>query len=196
LTNVLGFVPATNGGAVAVAQLPYTPATNSYAGISNAVGFVIATNGGPIAVAQLPYTSPTNTYSALTNVLGFVPATNGGPVAITQLPYVPATNSYAGVSNAVHFVIATNGGPVAVTQLPYMPATNGGVIGNYQLSTNVLSTFSTGPVSFTTNFGIIWAVFQTNGPMGNTLTNLPSGSICTTTNGQFFVLSNATWLVK
>jgi hypothetical protein len=32
--------------------------------------------------------------------------------------------------------------------------------------------------------------------MGQTLTNLPSGSICTTTNGQFFVLSNSTWLLK
>lgn len=196
LTNVLGYVPATNGGPIAIAQLPYLPATNSYTGISNAVGFVIATNGGPVAIAQLPYTPPTNTYSALTNVLGFIPATNGGPIVITQLPYSPATNSYAGISNAVGFIIATNGGPVAVTQLPYLPATNGGAISNRQLTTNVLTTYGFGPVSFTTNFGIIWAVFQTNGLMGNTLTNLPSGSICTTTNGQFFVLSNATWLVK
>jgi len=196
LTNVLGFVPATNGGPIAIAQLPYSPATNSYVGISNAVGFVIATNGGPVAISQLPYEPPTNSYSALTNVLGFIPATNGGSITIAQLPYSPATNSYAGISNAVGFVIATNGGPVAVAQLPFLPATNGGAISNHQLTTNVLGSYGFGPVSFTTNFGIIWAVFQTNGLMGNTLTNLPSGSICTTTNGQFFVLSNAVWLVK
>jgi hypothetical protein len=169
---------------------------NSYVAVSNAVGFVIATNGGPVAVSQLPYTPATNSYAGVSNAVGFVIATNGGPVAVAQLPYVPATNSYAGVSNAVGFVIATNGGPVAVTQLPYLPATNGGSISNYQLSTNVLTSFGFGPVSFTTNYGVMWAVFQTNGPMGNTLTNLPSGSICTTTNGQFFVLSNAVWLVK
>jgi len=33
LTNILNFIPATNGGPIAMAQLPYTPATNGFIGV-------------------------------------------------------------------------------------------------------------------------------------------------------------------
>ena len=44
-----------------------------------------------------------------------------------------------------------------------------------------------------TNAGLVWYSLKTNG-----VPNLaaPSGSICTTTNGQFFVRSNSVWLLK
>ena len=172
---------------------------NNYFSVSNAVGFDMATNGGPVAVSQLPYTPATNSYGGISNAVGFDMATNGGPIAVSQLPYTPATNSYAGISNAVGFDMATNGGPVAVTQLPYLPATNGGAISNYQLSTNVLTTFGNGGYFICTNGPLVWAVLPTNGPIGAgliALTNLPNGSFLSTTNGQFAVLSNLTWLVK
>ena len=47
-----------------------------------------------------------------------------------------------------------------------------------------------------TNGGAVWLYYPTNGLMGHTLTNLPWGTICTTSNGQFEVLSNMVWLLK
>lgn len=171
---------------------------NNYSAVSNAVQFAIATNGGPVAISQLPYTPPTNSYVALTNILGFIPATNGGPVGVAQLPYTPPTNTYAALTNILGFVPATNGGPVSTSQLPYQPATNNAAINNTQLTTNVLVSIPVAgpPASIVTNFGICWLVFYTNAAPATAFTNLPNGSFCSTTNGQFFVLSNLTWLVK
>lgn len=186
---------------------------NSYLGVSNAVSFNLATNGGPLLYSQLPWTPPTNTTAGIAYALGWTPPTNTTAGIDWALGYVPATNSYVGISNTLAFDLATNGGPIAYAQLPYTPptntyagisnvlkfviATNGAPIVNSQLTTNVLLACGLLPnASFTTNYGLIWLVYQTNGLMGQTLTNLPSGSICTTTNGQFFVLSNSTWLVK
>ena len=44
-----------------------------------------------------------------------------------------------------------------------------------------------------TNAGIVWYAVKTNGVPAFAA---PSGSICTTTNGQFFVRSNSVWLLK
>ncbi|HTB86034.1 MAG TPA: hypothetical protein VK742_20480 [Candidatus Sulfotelmatobacter sp.] len=100
ITNLIG-IPATNGGPLAYSQLPFTPPSNNYVGISNAVGFVFATNGGPLAYSQLPYIPPTNTYAGISNVLGFNLATNNPQTLIftnfTILTFT--TNSSGGVTN-------------------------------------------------------------------------------------------------
>ena len=119
-------------------------------------------------------------FAIVTNLLNYLPATNGGAISISQLPFTPITNTYAAVTNVIGFV----------------PATNGGTIANSQLATNQLAYYGNAAGSFTTNFGIVWLVYKTNGLMGSTWTNLPYGSFCSTTNGQFFVLSNALWLLK
>jgi len=45
-----------------------------------------------------------------------------------------------------------------------------------------------------TNNGLIWYAYATNATP--TFLTGPNGSICTTTNGQLFVRSNATWVLK
>jgi hypothetical protein len=70
--------------------------------------------------------------------------------------------------------------------------------------TGLLAAQLTGPVTnqlrnisgLITNGPCVWLSYRTNGMMGATLTNLPWGTICTTTNGQMFVLSNMVWLLK
>jgi len=132
-TNIVVANNVASSAQVIAAMLGYTPAPNTYAGVTAALGFTPATNAGPIAYSQLPYTPPTNSYTGLTNVLGFVPATNGGPLAYAQLPYTPPTNSYTGLTNVLGFVPATNGGALAYAQLPFTPPTN-----SYSALTNVL----------------------------------------------------------
>jgi hypothetical protein len=44
-----------------------------------------------------------------------------------------------------------------------------------------------------TNLGVVWFFLQTN---GTPAIAAPSGSLCTTTNGQLFVNSNSVWLLK
>jgi hypothetical protein len=151
--------------------LGYTPAPNTYAGISNSVGFVLATNGGTVFYSQLPYAPPTNSYSGISNVVGFVLATNGGAVSYSQLPYTAATNSYNGLTNVLGF----------------KPRTNDGYTGLSALS---------GVANIVTNGFICWVSYQTNANPGAQFTNLPMGSVCSTTNGQLFVLSNLTWNLK
>jgi hypothetical protein len=45
-----------------------------------------------------------------------------------------------------------------------------------------------------TNNGLVWFTARTNG--NPSLITAPNGSICTTTNGQFYVRSNSVWLLK
>ena len=47
-----------------------------------------------------------------------------------------------------------------------------------------------------TNGGVSWIFYQTNANPGPAFTNYGMGSICSTTNGQMFVLSNSVWLQK
>lgn len=61
--------------------------------------------------------------------------------------------------------------------------------GNFSTSGTISGTF-TGAI---TNNGIVWFSLKTNGIPNITA---PSGSICTTTNGQFFVRSNTVWVLK
>ena len=90
-----------------------------------------------------------------------------------------------------------NGYGIVTNWLQFPPATNSpaGIIAalNYTPPTNSSATIVNG-VLFTNGFQV-WLSYKTNGLMGSTLTNLPPGSICTTTNGQIFVLSN-TWNLK
>jgi hypothetical protein len=44
-----------------------------------------------------------------------------------------------------------------------------------------------------TNNGLVWMSLITN---NTPAWALPNGSICTTTNGQLFVMSNAVWVLK
>ena len=81
VTNALHFLPATNGGAVAYSQLPYTPATNSYAGLTNALGFMPATNR-----------PATNTLIYITGITGITNAS--GYVTNFSLTYATNTINY------------------------------------------------------------------------------------------------------
>jgi len=50
--------------------------------------------------------------------------------------------------------------------------------------------FTASVISLATNGFLVWATYQTNAAPGSQLTNLPPGSILSTTNGQMYVLSN------
>lgn len=146
---------ATNNLSLYYTNVPVVPTfagyiLNSYAGVSNAVGFVIATNGGAISYTQLPFTPPTNTMAGLNYVYGLPPTS------------VPATNTDPRITLAV-----TNLSSVGVA--------------------------ASAPGWLTTNGFTVWLSLKTNGVPGAAWTNLPQGSICMTTNGQPFVLSNLVW---
>jgi hypothetical protein len=201
VTSALGFIPATNSNPGIVFGLGFTPATNTYDGIANSLGFAPATNnfiGSTNALGYMPatnssaginfalgFTPATNTYSGITNSLGFAPATNSTAGFVAALGYTPATNSYSGLTNSLGFAPATNSTAGIVAALHYTPRTNDGYIGTL-----------TGAASLATNGFIVWASYKTNDVPGAALTNLPAGSLLTTTNGQLFVLSNLVWQAK
>jgi len=181
VSNAVAFNLATNGGPLNYAQLPWTPPTNTPASILFDLQYTPPTNTTAGIDWALGYVPLTNTYAAVSNAVGFVIATNGGPVAYSQLPYTPPTNTYAGISNVLHFVLATNGAAIAATQL----------------QTNVLVSFWAAPWAVvTTNLGVCQFIFYTNAGPFTAFTNYPPGSFGPNTNGAFFVLSNATWLMK
>jgi hypothetical protein len=79
-----------------------------------------------------------------------------------------STNTPAGITNAVLGIVTGAGNPF----------------------TNAANTFNG---SAYTNTGIVWLSLATNGAPNVVM---PSGSFCTTTNGQLFVNSNGVWLLK
>lgn len=166
IISVIGYTPATNTPAGIIWSLGYTPATNSYPGITNSLGFAPPTNTYAGITNALGFGPPTNTYAGFTNVVGFTFATNGGPISYSQLPYVPATNTYNGLTNVLGF----------------KPRTNDGNIG-------LISSIA----SIATNGFVAWVNYQTNGIPGTAFTNLPTGSLLSTTNGGFYILSNLVW---
>ena len=146
--------------------LGYTPATNTLAGLLSKLGFQPATNS----------------FGCITNLLGGTPVIATYANVVAALGFTPVTNTYSALTNVFGFIPATNAGPIAVAQLPYVPQTNStAAVASGLLFTNGLQ---------------VWLSYQTNGLMGVAWTNLPNGSFATTTNGQFFVLSNAVWLLK
>ena len=66
------------------------------------------------------------------------------------------------------------------------------VLNNLNVS-NLLTAPSLTVSQAITNNGIVWLSLATNNTPAVTA---PAGSICTTTNGQFFVRSNSVWLLK
>ncbi|HEX4262746.1 MAG TPA: hypothetical protein VH597_00290 [Verrucomicrobiae bacterium] len=201
ITSALGFIPATNSNSGIVVGLGFTPATNTYNGIANSLGFAPATNnfvGSTNALGYMPatnssaginfalgFTPTTNTYGGITNSLGFAPATNSTAGLVATLGYIPATNSYSGLTNSLGFAPATNSTTGIVAALHYTPRTNDGYIGTL-----------TGAANLATNGFIVWVSYKTNGVPDTAFTNLPAGSLLTTTNGQLFVLSNLVWQAK
>lgn len=187
LTSTLGFAPATNDSPGIVSALGFAPATNTYDGIASALGFAPATNSSPGIVAALGFTPPTNSYSGITNSLGFRPATNSTSGITSALGYTPATNNYNGLTSSLGFAPATNSAAGILAALHYTPRTNDGYTG--------LSTLA-GAANLTTDGFLVWVAYKTNDVPGAALTNLPAGSLLTTTNGQLFVLSNFVWTSK
>jgi hypothetical protein len=217
VTNLLGLAPATNTTAGIEAALGYVPATNNLAGILFALGFTPPPNTYGGITNSLGFAPPTNNYSGLTNALGFPPATNtpsGIKVALgytppasnsasvigalgfapatnttlgvtTALGYTPPTNTYSGLTNALGLAPATNSTSGIDAALGYVPRTNDGYTGLPQVNAWVV-----------TNGFTVWVSLQTNGVPGIAYTNEPQGSILTTTNGAFFVLSNLVWNPK
>jgi hypothetical protein len=64
---------------------------------------------------------------------------------------------------------------------------------NTILSTGVVTNQINSVSGVITNAGLVWFAVATNGAPNF---SAPSGSICTTTNGQMFVRSNSVWLLK
>lgn len=194
--------PSLSTYGVITNQLGFPPATNSPIGILFALNFQPATNGGPLAYSQLPFTPPTNSYSGLTNVLGFPPATNNNAGMVFALGFAPATNSNAGMVFALGFTPLTNSFTAITTTLGYKPATNttAGIIAalGYTPGTNDgnIGLLASAVASASTNGFTVWVSYKTNDVPGPAFTNLPPGSIMTTTNGAFFVLSNLVWNPK
>jgi hypothetical protein len=200
ITSALGFVPATNSNAGVVFALGFTPPTNTYGGIATSLGFAPATNsfiGTTNALGYMPgtnsnsgitfalgFTPATNTYSGITNSLGFAPATNTNAGFVAALGYTPATNSYSGLTNSLGFAPATNTTAGIIAALHYTPGTNDGYVGLSSLA---------GAANLATNGFVVWVSYKTNDVPGVAFTNLPTGSLLTTTNGGFYVLSNLVW---
>ena len=71
VTNWLGYLPGTNGGAISYSQLPWTPPTNNYTGITNALGFWPATNSPAtnVVIYLTALTLQTNSSGAVTNIV-------------------------------------------------------------------------------------------------------------------------------
>lgn len=203
LTNALGFAPATNSNDGMVFALGFAPATNSYAGITTALGFAPATNsfiGSTNALGYMPatnsnagilfalgFTPPTNNYNGVTNALGFAPGTNSLAGVVSALGYMPATNSNGGITTALGFAPATNSSGGIISALHYTPRTNDGYVGLSSLA---------GAANLATNGFSVWVAYKTNDVPGGAFTNLPQGSLMTTTNGGFYVLSNLVWTPK
>ncbi|HXS67951.1 MAG TPA: hypothetical protein VN761_03855 [Candidatus Polarisedimenticolia bacterium] len=215
----LGFAPATNSNAGIISALGYAPATNSNPGISFALGFAPATNSNAGIVSALGFTPATNTYNGVTNALGFAPGTNSFVGSTNALGYMPATNSsggvifalgftpptnsYEGIKNSLGFAPVTNSVAGLTSALGYAPATNSnsGIVAalHYTPKTNdgyVGLTSLAGAANLATNGFVVWVAYKTNDVPGTAFTNLPAGSLLTTTNGQLFVLSNSVWTVK
>jgi hypothetical protein len=203
ITSALGFPPATNSNSGIVFALGFTPATNTYDGITtslgfapatntftgstNALGYMPATNNNPGIVFALGFAPSTNNYSGITNSLGFAPATNSTVGLISALGYTPVTNSYNGITNSLGLAPATNNTAGIAAALRYTPKTNDGYIGLSSLA---------GAANLSTNGFMVWVTYKTNDVPGAAFTNLPPGSLLTTTNGQLFVLSNLVWNLK
>lgn len=170
ITNALNYMPATNNNAGVVSALGFAPATNNNPGIVAALGFAPVVDSTAGIVSALGYTPPTNTYSGLTNALGFAPATNSTSGIESALGFTPANATFSGISVA----------------LGYTPRTNDGYTGLPALS---------GAANIVTNGFIAWVSYKTNSLPGAVFTNLPNGSLMSTTNGQLFVLSNLVWNV-
>lgn len=203
ITSALNFAPATNSNPGIVAALGFTPATNTYDGITNSLGFAPATNsfaGSTSALGYMPatnsnagivsalgFTPPANTYFGVTNSLGFAPATNTTAGFVAALGYTPATNTYSGLTNALGFAPATNSTAGIISALKYTPKTNDGYIGVSSIAATA---------NLATNGFVVWVAYKTNDTPGGVFTNLPAGSLLTTTNGGFYVLSNLVWQAK
>jgi hypothetical protein len=198
MTNQLGFPPATNTTSGIETALGYVPATNNNAGILFALGYTPATNTYAGIMNSLGFAPATNSFIGGTNQFGYMPATNTSAGVLFALGYTPATNTFNGVTNSLGYMPATNGGAIAISQLPYTPATNSaaGIKAalNYTPGTNYVGQSSV--ASFTTNGLLVWIAYQTNAVPGPAYTNFPPGSLLTTTNGAFFVLSNLVWTAK
>lgn len=185
VTNWLGFSPATNSSSGIISALGFFPTTNNFYGITNALGFAPATNSNAGIIFALGFTPATNNFSGITNALGFAPATNSAAGIAGALGYSPATNSSAGAISALGYTPATNSFSGLTNALGFSPGTNSGYVG-----------IGTAVANLTTNGFLVWAAYKTNGVPGTAFTNLPQGSLLTTTNGSLFVLSNLVWFIK
>lgn len=182
MTNAMGYMPATNSNSGIVFALGFTPATNNYNGITNSLGFAPATNSFIGATNQLGFAPATNSNSGITSALGFTPPTNNYTGTTNSLGFAPATNSFIGATNQLGYTPATNGTAGIEAGLGFVPATNNGYIGQ-----------GTAVGWIATNGIQVWVCYKTNNLPGPAFTNLPVGSLMTTTNGGFYSLSNLVW---
>jgi len=187
ISFALGFAPATNSSAGIVSALRFNPATNTYDGVSAALGFAPATNSFVGSTNALGYTPATNSNDGITFALGFTPTTNTYSGITNSLGFAPATNSASGLVSALSYTPATNSNSGIIAALSYTPRTNDGYVGLASLA---------GTADLATNGFVVWVAYKTNDVPGRAFTNLPPGSLMTTTNGQLFVLSNLVWTLK
>jgi hypothetical protein len=199
VTNLLGFPPATNTPAGIDAAQGFASATNSNPGITAAQGFASATNSNAGITAAQGFASATNSNAGITAAQGFASATNSNAGITAAQGFASATNSNAGITAAQGFASATNSNAGITAAQGFASATNStaGIKAAllYTPQTNYVG--QSGAVAFlSTNGFAIWVSYQTNGVPGTAFTNLPAGSLMTTTNGALFVLTNLVWIAK
>jgi hypothetical protein len=184
----------------------YSASTNTYTGLSGhyVSGLIVTTNvttlDGTIASVQL-----TTTFGPSNSIVGNEVKLDSGWDPEFQL-----TGSYSGgvihggvdlACGTLELLMNNTGGEGNGT----IDLDNGGTglhidtSGNVTFDNGLLASELTGvvsaPINTTalTNNGLVWYSVKTNATPNF---SAPSGSICTTTNGQFFVRSNSVWLLK
>lgn len=172
-TNLLGFAPATNNTSGIVFALGYTPANVASLGTiaSRASNdFALATSLGTIAGRA------SNDF-ALASSIGTIAGRSSNDFALAT-----SLGTIAGRASN-DFALATSLGTIAGRSSNDFHLADG-YIGQSSLA---------GIANIVTNGFQVWVVYKTNGLPGIAFTNLPAGSLMSTTNGGFYVLSNLVW---
>lgn len=209
-----GIVTLANGGTGTDADYHYPAGSN---GSGGTVNLAIGTPGGTLNAANGEYYNDAGGAVNLANsgsgAAGQVNIANsddsagtGGTVNIARSVYgtagtVNLATTAAGTAGTVNVAGSTYSTAGTVNLAAgghdgYHSPGNGGTVNLATCNGGTVGNVNTGNLNVTgifTNNGLVWISLKTNGAP---VIAAPSGSICTTTNGQFFVRSNTVWLLK
>jgi hypothetical protein len=156
------------------------------------------------------YVQPTNFVFAFDQTnSAFIAQTNAELFATTnhlavtnQTGFTGDVTNLVGQTNLTLAIVAPGGAGGTSCKITYdskgrVTGTNS--LGLTDLPNYVLSPYTVGTNNGSTIFSVVTngfevlIAYQTNGPPGPAFTNFPWGTICTTTNGQTYTLSNMVW---